>query len=907
MADQENWWAQDAQAPTGDAFLSTLDPARASQVKALAEGRMELPKGPALRSAAGATLLADVAQYDPKFDAANAPARIAARKAFTSGKQGQNISAFNTALGHLGTLAQRAEELDNSGIPIWNSIANSVESATGDPRVSNFQIARQAVADELTRAFRGSGGNVHDIKGWEAAINSAQSPQQLRGAIGQAAELLGSRISALQDQYNQSINSTTADPLPLLNPHAMEALQAFQNKDYQDKGYQAVAALMAPGAGDGGNDQGGGLTPPSSGGTAAPNGPQGGGPAPLAPDQLQISDGTSQAVDQSATQPIREQIARMVHSGSSANDIRAYLQQQGINPTGVTGLDELVAWRAKHPDYKGGYTINIGPQNIELSGPQKWAATVAGSAPGAAVIGAANTGLFGALPKITAGTDAVLGRLSGDNRSVGDLYDAALKGANFKVEASREAHPVAALIGDTAGFLAGDAALGALPYVKRLAQATPSALRPIVGDALFGAATGVGSSDSLSEIPKNVAAGAALSAAGGVLGRGAVKGVANVVSPAIGGAVRRLTDAGVTLTPGQVLGGSDGFVGRAVKGIEDRLTGFSGVGDVINATRRGGVEDFNRAAINDALRPIGESADGIGHAGIADMQQKASAAIDRALAPINAGPDTALVADIGRANRAATRQLSSQNAKAYDRIVEEHVEPYLRGSTITGDGIKSIKQGLDGEIANLRGQGSSPQDRKLADTLDRVRDSFLDFADRVNPTSAGEYAKAREAYGLAKRVEAAAAKAKDGVFTPNQFRQAVVKRGYGTTTARVARGEAPFQQLATDASTILPSSVSDSGTAGRVALAAAVTRAGAGGVLGGGAGYEQGGAAGALGGALAGSALLSRPGARAFQYLAAGSRGKQLNTLGAVLRRNAELGGAVGTPLLLSNLPNNGN
>lgn len=917
MADQQgDWWAQDAQAPTGDAFLSTLDPARASQIKALAEGRMELPKGQALRSATGVALLADVAQYDPKFDVANAPARIAARKAFTSGKQGQNISAFNTALGHLGTLAQRAEELDNSGIPIWNSVANGFESATGDPRVSNFQIARQAVADELTRAFRGSGGNVHDIKGWEAAINSAQSPAQLRGAIGQAAELLGSRINALQDQYNQSINSTTAEPLPLLNPHAQEALAAFQNKDYQDKGYQAVAALLKGQGGNGGGDAGASPTDPGAPPPAGPTSPN--SPAPLAVDQLQISDGTSKAVDQSATQPIREQVARMVAGGSSANDIRAYLQQSGVNPTAISGLDELVDWRAKNPNYKGGYDITIGPQNVDLSGGERLAATIAGSAPGAAIIGAANTGLAGTLPKLTAGADAVLGRLGGDNRDIGTIYDAALKGANFKVNAARQAHPIASLVGDTAGFLAGDAAIGAagkaignaVPVLGRLASKA-SAVEPIARDATFGALTGLGSSDSLAEVPGNVAKGAALAGVGGVLGRGLIKGGAAIASPVVGGAVRRLTDAGVTLTPGQVLGGMGGLTGKIGKGIEDRLAGFPIAGDVINSTRRAGVEDFNRAALNDVLAPIGQKLPddiSVGHGAIAHAQETVSKAIENSLQPIHAQLDQKITSDIGAVGKKVANMGDSALAQ-FKGIIANDIQPFWpKNGVMTGEQLQSIKRGLDKEIASRTAAGASPADRNLGDRLSEMRDAVMDFAGRADPAQAADFAKANEAYSLLSRVEAAAAKSKDGVFTPGQFRQAVTKRGYGTTTKNIARGSARMQELATDASMILPSSVPDSGTAGREALGRAVGLLGPGAALGGAAGYHEGGTTGStLTGAVIGAGLLSKPGARFAQYALAGSRGKTLNTLGDLLRRNARVGGAATAPLLLSNLSNNGN
>lgn len=869
---------------TGDTFLSTLDPAQASQVKALAEGRMNLPNGMAMRSPVGQKLLADTAQYDPTFDVANAPARTAARKAFTSGKQGQNITSFNTAIGHLGTLAQNSEKLANGNFPIWNGIANAAESATGDPRVTNFNVAKQAVVDELERAFKGTGGNVHEIKQWEETLNSSRSPAQLRGAISQAADLLNSRIGAMRDSYNSAMG-TTDKPLPMLNEHASDALSQFQSPDFLSKGYGAIAVhpgLSAPPPDD-----------PTDGGGSVPTAPLGTPPAapaaaPAAEQPTLSADGSSDFVSSRGKQLTAEAQQLLANPKSTRADFDALAQRYGA-PAFGPDLDAAIQYRAKT-----GKIAQIVPaaehRDATIGG------AIANSVVGSAVNEGANTALFGTLPKIVGGINAVKDRLSGDNRSLGDVYANDYADAKARLGASEDAHPIAAALGGAAGFIGADGALSAIPGVAKLAGRIPGTLRPIVGDALTGAGFGVGSSDSLADVPEAALKGGALAAAGGVLGRGVIKGAAALASPVVGGAVRRLTDAGVTLTPGQVLGGIGGKLGGFAKGVEDRLAGFPGVGDLVRGTRRGGVEDFNKAAINDALKPIGETSAGVGHAGIADMQQKASAAIDQALTPIKAMPDAQLAADVQGAGKRVTDTLSKDGRDAYDRAIDEHVEPYLRGNSITGDGIKSIKQGLDGEIGNLRGQGSSPQDRKLADHLEDVRESFLDFADRADPSAASDYANARQAYAMSKRVEAAAAKSKDGVFTPNQFRQAVTKRGYGTTTANVARGSAPMQQLATDASTILPSSVPDSGTAGRAALGLAL----GGGTLGAGEGYREGGGAGALTGALVGGALLSRPGARGFQYLAAGSRGKTLNTLGAVLRRNAALGGAVGAPALLT-------
>lgn len=214
---------------TGDAYLQTLDPGRANQVKAIAEGRMAPPGGMALKSPQIQALMRDVAQYEPGFDLTSWTARNKTRADLASGKMGQNVSSFNTAIGHLATLDKAAEALNNYNFTPFNSVANLIKSKTGDPAIKNFEIARTAVADELTRAFRGSGGNVHDLVQWESAINAAGSPAQLKAAIKQAVDLLHSRIEAVGDQYNRGMGKTT-DPLELLSPKAKASILKLEGR-----------------------------------------------------------------------------------------------------------------------------------------------------------------------------------------------------------------------------------------------------------------------------------------------------------------------------------------------------------------------------------------------------------------------------------------------------------------------------------------------------------------------------------------------------------------------------------------------------------------------------------------------------------------------------------------------------
>ncbi len=184
----------------GDDYLKAINPIQAQEVKALAEGRMQFPAGAALRSPYWQGLLRDVGQFDPSFDAVNYNARAATRKDFTSGKSAQNITSFNTAIGHIGRLADSAEKLSNRSFPAWNSLANLASSQVGKPEVNNFNVSKQAVIDELTRSFRGSGGSQTEINEWSKRLDASQSPEQLRGAVKEAVGLLRSRIDAVGEQ-----------------------------------------------------------------------------------------------------------------------------------------------------------------------------------------------------------------------------------------------------------------------------------------------------------------------------------------------------------------------------------------------------------------------------------------------------------------------------------------------------------------------------------------------------------------------------------------------------------------------------------------------------------------------------------------------------------------------------------
>jgi hypothetical protein len=210
----------------GDAFLKTLDPAQATQVKLFAEGKLPQVSGFALSKPYWQNMLSNAVQYDPTFDAVNPGARAKVRNDFTSGKDAQNINALNTAIGHVGDLQTAADALNNGNIRLFNAIGNKYNVYTGADQVTNYNNVLGKVSEELTKAYRGSGGNESDIQREIANLPASSSPDQFKGGLTTIATLLKSKIDALNDQYQRGMG-TAANDKSFYTPTAVKTLKGL--------------------------------------------------------------------------------------------------------------------------------------------------------------------------------------------------------------------------------------------------------------------------------------------------------------------------------------------------------------------------------------------------------------------------------------------------------------------------------------------------------------------------------------------------------------------------------------------------------------------------------------------------------------------------------------------------------
>lgn len=187
--------------------LSKLDRGLADTVRRVAEYKQDVTPYQLARSPYWRKVAQLAGEYDHGFDPSNYDVRKKSRVDFTSGKSAQGIKALNTVTQHMDTLDKAIDALDNfGGDNAVSKAGNYVKNAAKDKKAqNNFNIAADAVANELTAAFRGSGGAEADIQAWRKSFDVDASKDVQKSAIPQVAKLLAGRIEAFYDQYEKTM------------------------------------------------------------------------------------------------------------------------------------------------------------------------------------------------------------------------------------------------------------------------------------------------------------------------------------------------------------------------------------------------------------------------------------------------------------------------------------------------------------------------------------------------------------------------------------------------------------------------------------------------------------------------------------------------------------------------------
>jgi hypothetical protein len=253
---------------TGSSVLAKLPGNIASQVKALAEGRLPMPSSFALAKPYWQTMLQLTSQYDPSFDAANAPARKAAILAFTGmGKGAQVVGSVNRVANHLELLWNESNKLvgpDTGFGPLNSAIATAGQSfQPQDAKKYDGEV--QFVAGELEKIARNSPGTVSGVDKIISNLGRRNSTSTRNAAIQAAVGIISGAVDPLKDQYNSAFTNESARPnIPWVTPHAQQIYNKIGGVD-----------LSLTGAGADSNNAATGSRQPPAGATRTATGPNG--------------------------------------------------------------------------------------------------------------------------------------------------------------------------------------------------------------------------------------------------------------------------------------------------------------------------------------------------------------------------------------------------------------------------------------------------------------------------------------------------------------------------------------------------------------------------------------------------------------------------------------------------------
>jgi hypothetical protein len=341
------------------------------------------------------------------------------------------------------------------------------------------------------------------------------------------------------------------------------------------------------------------------------------------------------------------------------------------------------------------------------------------------------------------------------------------------------ANPTAAGIGE---FL-GEAAM-TIPLALGASRGGAAA-RVGIGAATGGAAGALNPVTSERDFWTEKAAQTGLGAAVG----GALGGAGAALSPRLGVDATEMARRGINLTPG---------MRTEMQGAERKLQAFPILRGYLEGKVGRSVDDFNRAAIRQALEPTGlimSRSVPAGHDMIKYMDKTISSAYDRVL-PQLAPVDRATVDAAIKGNPELQKLMTEMAPDDLRRLISK-IDNRILGrfdpqtGTMDGPLFKKVDSDL-GEQAN------SFRKTEIGDGLRIASEILYDAVATANPALAPVLKNVDTAYAMSMRLKDAAARRANsgGKFTPEDMLEAIKNQDHSRLHAEFAKGDSLMQEFA---------------------------------------------------------------------------------------------------------------
>lgn len=278
--------------------------------------------------------------------------------------------------------------------------------------------------------------------------------------------------------------------------------------------------------------------------------------------------------------------------------------------------------------------------------------------------------------------------------------------------------------------------------------------------------------------------------------------------------VSTLREEGVTPTIGQTLGGR-------WNALEEKAQSLPIVGDMISNARRSANSQFETAAYNRALKPIGqELPKGLsGRDALVHTESTLKNAYDDVLTRIGAiKPDSAFNSKVSNLQTMVNKMVMPNAEKAkFAAALNDVKQSVDNNGVITSDAFKALESSLGADARKL-GASTNIYEGKLSPAVKQLQAELRDMLKRQAGNEADDLKAVNAGWANFKRVQNAAAKigADEGEFTPAQFQNAVRALDKSKDKSAFARGGALGQDLGDAGKTVLGNKVPNSGTAERL-------------------------------------------------------------------------------------------
>lgn len=285
--------------------------------------------------------------------------------------------------------------------------------------------------------------------------------------------------------------------------------------------------------------------------------------------------------------------------------------------------------------------------------------------------------------------------------------------------------------------------------------------------------------------------------AGAVVGGAVTKVAGETLNPLVSKAEQTMRDIGVSLTPGQMMGGQ-------AKAFEEFASNMPLVGKYISDAREKTLFSFNKGVINKALDKVNSKLpeDVIGRDAVQFANDIVDQKYDDILSKMSFKLDFPTYTNMLKATRMPSNVQSRMEVKdILDNVVYSKLP---KTGQIDGKLYKEIESDLRKEAVNYS-KSQMASERKIGDALFDALDSMKESLRKQNPDYTSELRRVDSAYGDLGVMKQAAANqgAANGVFTPKQYSAAVRQRDMTRSKTKFAAGLARGQDVSDAALQVL--------------------------------------------------------------------------------------------------------